>query len=205
MLFRSLWERDCGRRGHDLDAEHVSALVSAPRLDAPPSAWMAEAWYAAAHEGSVCDASSGAGARVIGAEASGPRVFVSKGKHASFLDRGQCKWGCGADTCGDDRVIVPARIVNIGERDAPLNGAVWTGSGRWPMREKFESDFDPELRAKLADAGHVIPLMQHRRAPLAPVLAGETAIDGLATASGSTTGALGTAIRAVGRFLRKPR
>src|SRR6478752_934804 len=101
-----LWSRDCGRLGHDLDAEHVSAIVSASRPDAPPSMWIAEAWYAAAHEGSACDASSGAQARVLGAEANGPRVFVSKGKHASYLDRGQCKWGCGGDECGDETVIV---------------------------------------------------------------------------------------------------
>lgn len=200
-----LWANDCGRLAHRLDAEHVSAIVSALRLDAPASTWIAEAWYAAAHEGSVCDASSAAHARVIGAEASGPRVFVSRGKHASYFDRGQCKWGCGGDECADDRVVIATRIINIGEIDAPLNGAIWARSDRWPMREKFQSDFDPALRARLeTETGHVIPLMQRWRGPLAPVLAGDTALDGLETAAGSAGGALATATRAVGRFLRKP-
>ena len=136
----------------------------------------------------------------------GPRVFVSRGKHASYFDRGQCKWGCGGDECGDDRVIVPSRIINIGEIDAPLNGATWTQSNRWPMREKLRSDFDPALRARLeTTTDHVIPLMQHRRGPQAPVLAGDTALDGLETAAASTIDAIAVATRAVGRFLRTPR
>ena len=68
-----LWSRDCGRLGHLLDAEHVSAIVSAPALDAPATAWVADLWYAAAHEGSACDASSGARATAIAATDSGPR------------------------------------------------------------------------------------------------------------------------------------
>ena len=205
LHFFHLWANDCGRLAHRLDAEHVSAIVSASRLDAPAFAWLAEAWYAAAHEGSVCDASSGAHARVIGAEASGPRVFVSRGKHASYFDRGQCKWGCGGDECGDDRAVIATRIINIGEIDAPLNGATWARSDRWPLREKFQSDFDPALRARLeAETDHVIPLMQHRRGPQAPVLAGETALDGLESAADTARTALASATRVVGRFVRKP-
>ena len=203
LHFFHLWSRDCGRLGHDLDAEHVSAIVSAPRLDAPASLWTAEVWYAAAHEGSACDASSGAAPRVIGAEARGPRVFVSRGKHASYFDRGQCKWGCGGDECGDDRVLAPASIVNIGEAGAPLNGALWIHSSRWPLAAKLTSDFDPALRARLDASDHVIPLMQHLRAPQAPVLAGDTALDGLGAAATHTGGALTTATRAVLRFFRR--
>ena len=206
LHFFHLWANDCGRAGHDLDAEHVSAIVSASRLDAPAFSWIAEAWYAAAHEDTVCDASSGAHARVIGAEAAGPRVFVSRGKHASYFDRGQCKWGCGGDECGDDRTIVPSRIINIGEIGAPLNGATWVHSKRWPMSGKLRSDFDPALRLRLeTKTTHVVPLMQHRRAPQAPLLAGDTALDGLETAAESTIDALAAATRGVGRFLRTPR
>jgi hypothetical protein len=205
LHFFHLWARDCGRRGHDLDVEHVSAIVSAPGLESPASAWLAEMWYAAAHEGSVCDASSGARASVVGATVSGPRVFVSRGKHASYLDRGQCKWGCGGDQCGDDRVVTPSRIINIGGRDAPLNGALWMHSDRWPMREKLGSDFDSALRARLDSIDdHVIPLMQHWRGPQAPVLAGDTALDGLEVAGESTKSALATAKRAAGKFFRMP-
>lgn len=203
LHFFHLWSRDCGRLGHALDAEHVSAVVSASRADAPASLWTADAWYAAAHEGSACDASSGTQARVIGAEANGPRVFVSKGKHASYFDRGQCKWGCGGDECGDDRVIVAPSVINIGERHAPLNGALWVHSSRWPLADKLSSDFDPLLRARLDEADHVLPLMQHLRGPQAPVLAGDTALDGVGTAATHTRGALASATRAVSRFLRR--
>jgi hypothetical protein len=206
LHFFHLWARDCGRLGHALDVEHVSAIVSAAGRDAPVARWHATAWYAAAHQGSACDASSGAPATVLGAVASGPRVFVSRGKHASYFDRGQCKWGCGGDQCGDGRAIRPARIINIGERGAPLNGASWVASARWPMASKLDSDFTPGVRARLEapDVDHVIPLMQHLRGPQAPVLAGDTAIDGLATAALTTRNALGTAKRAVSRFLRRP-
>jgi hypothetical protein len=46
-------------------------------------------------------------------------------------------------------------------------------------------------------------LMQRLRAPQAPVLAGDTAIDGLGTAATHTGGALSTATKAVGRFFRR--
>lgn len=205
LHFFHLWSRDCGRLGHDLDAEHVSAIVSAPRHDAPPSSWIADAWYAAAHEGSACDASSGAPARVISAEANGPRVFVSKGKHASYFDRGQCKWGCGGDECGDDRTIIPAVVINIGEFDAPMNGALWVHSSRWMMDQKMGSDFDPALRSRLDAnaADHVIPLMQSMRGPQAPLLAGDTALDGLGTAATHTRGAFASAKRFVSRLLKR--
>ena len=205
LHFYHLWSRDCGRLGHDLDAEHLSAIVSAPRPGAADRDWIADVWYAAAHEGSACDASSGALAGAIGAEQSGPHVFVSRGKHASYFDRGQCKWGCGGDQCGDDRAIRAAAVVNIGERNAPLNGALWVHSRRWNLAAKLASDFDPAVRAKLdASKGrHVVPLKQRWRGPQSPVLAGDTAIDGLEIAAQSTADALGTATRAVSKFLRR--
>jgi hypothetical protein len=201
LHFFHLWSRDCGRLGHDLDVEHVSALASAPRIDSDASQWRAEVWYAAAHENSACDASSGAQARAIAAETNGPRVFVSKGKHASYLDRGQCRWGCGGDECGDDRIIAPRTVINIGDAATPLNGASWLHSTRWPLLEKLSSDFDPELRARLDRSDRVVPLMQHRRGPQAPVLAGDTALDGVGTAATQTKGAFARARSAVARFL----
>lgn len=205
LHFYHLWERDCGRPAHALDVEHVSALVSARTVDAPPSEWIADAWYAAAHEDTLCDASSGAQARALGAEQSGPDVFVSRGKHASYFNSGQCKWGCGGDSCDGARVVSPVRIVNLGERDAPLNGAVWLQSSQWPLARKFQSDFDPSVRASLDQSGaaRIVALMMHRRATQAPVLAGDTALDGLATAAKSTGRALGTTRRAVTRFLSR--
>lgn len=96
-----LWANDCGRGGHPLDAEHVSALVESTSLSSAADQWTARLWYAAAHEDTICDASSGARASSLDAErGGGPRIFVSRGKHASYLTRGQCKWGCGVDACG---------------------------------------------------------------------------------------------------------
>jgi hypothetical protein len=200
-----LWSRDCGRLGHDLDAEHVSAIVSAADRGAAATDWIADAWYAAAHEGSACDASSGALAGALGAQAAGPRVFVSRGKHASYFDRGQCKWGCGGDECGDDRAISPRTVINIGEFNAAMNGALWVHSRRWPLAGKLSSDFDPARRASLegSHGDHIVSLMVHLRAPQAPVLAGDTAIDGLSSAAESTAGALSGATRAVAHFLRR--
>ena len=73
------------------------------------------------------------------------------------------------------------------------------------MAEKLASDFDPAVRASLdaSKGDHIISLMQHLRAPQSPVLAGDTAIDGLETAAESTGGALATARRAVARFFRR--
>lgn len=200
-----LWSRDCGRLGHDLDAEHVSAIVSAAAPNVPPGGWIADAWYAAAHEGSACDASSGALASALNAQTSGPRVFVSRGKHASYFDRGQCKWGCGGDECGDDATIAPRTVINIGELNAPLNGAQWVQSRQWPLARKLGSDFDPARRASLEGSGgaHIVSLTMHLRAAQAPVLAGDTAIDGVSAAVGSTAGAVSTATRAVTHLLRR--
>jgi hypothetical protein len=200
-----LWSRDCGRLGHDLDAEHVSAILSAVQSDSAADEWIADAWYAAAHEGSACDASSGAVASALGAERAGPHVFVSRGKHASYFDRGQCRWGCGGDECGDDRAIAPATVINIGEFDAPLNGAVWVHSRQWPLAGKLASDFDPGRRASLEGSrgDHIVSLKMHLRAPQAPVLAGDAAIDALWAAAESTASALTNATRAVAHFFRR--
>jgi hypothetical protein len=200
-----LWSRDCGRLGHDLDAEHVAAIVSADARDSAASEWTANEWYAAAHEGSACDASSGALAAALGAQQAGPHVFVSRGKHASYFDRGQCKWGCGGDECGDERAIAPGVVINIGEYGAPLNGALWVHSRRWPLAGKLASDFDPARRASLEGSGgdHIVSLMIHLRAPQAPLLAGDTAIDGMSTAAQSAASALTAATRSVARFLRR--
>ena len=58
LHYYHLWGRDCGRRGHRLDAEHVSVIVNAPSsVESPLADWIAKAWYAAAHENTVCDVS----------------------------------------------------------------------------------------------------------------------------------------------------
>jgi len=194
-----LWSKDCGRRGHELDVEHVSGLVRKERDE-----WVATFWYAAAHEKTVCEQSSGAHAATLGAEHRGPRVFVSLGKHASFFSQAQCRAGCGGDECGNSRLAVRA-VVNIGERGAPLNGAVWTGSNRWPLNEKLASDFAPDLRAKLDRAASTRKIVTMAAPPAgqAPVLAADAALEALIAARQSAGSALRTAGRSVSRFLQR--
>ena len=217
-----LWARDCGRGGHALDAEHVSALLeyrghqegrplpvpsAVEGRVAQPPAWTARLWYAAAHEDTLCDQSSGAHASALGAVSAGPRVYVSRGKHASYLNPGQCKWGCGGDACPRGQPLRVAALVNIGEPGAPLNGATWVASARWPLGAKLTSNFDPTTKARLdrSGAAHIISLMLHLRGPQAPVLAGDTAVDGLAHAGGAAGSALKKSVSAVARVLRLTR
>ena len=203
-----LWARDCGRPSHALDIEHVSALVHATRLDAPLEQWQAAYWYAAAHEGTVCDASSGAAAAVVRAERGGPYVYVSRGKHASYLNRGHCKWGCGSDQCDPGEPAPRVAVVNLGERDAPLNGATWLMSRRWALADKLGTDFDPALRARFdRDAPPaVLALYVGRRPVQAPILGGDTGLDALLEAGEAATlsldaaaAATATAVEATGR------
>jgi hypothetical protein len=196
-----LWARDCGRGGHDLDAEHVSALIE-PQAD---GTWAARLWYAAAHEDTICDQSSGARAATLGAVTAGARVYISRGKHASYLERGHCSRGCGGDACPLGQPIAVSALLNIGEPGAPLNGATWMASTRWPLGLKLQSDFAPDVRSRLdrVEAGRVISLTSHLRAPQAPVLAGDTALDGLVHAGYASTAALNSSRRAVSTALRK--
>ena len=78
-----LWGRDCGRPSHAWDVERVSVLLRAESVDAPAEAWRAVYWYAAAHEGTICDASSGAHAATLRAATGGPYVYVSRGTEYS--------------------------------------------------------------------------------------------------------------------------
>lgn len=190
-----LWSRDCGRPSHALDAEHVSTLVHAAALDAPVDAWRAEYWYAAAHEGTVCDASSGALAEALRAQDVGPYVYVSRGKHASYLLRGHCKWGCGGDVCDPGDPLPRAAVVNIGEPDRPLNGATWLRSRRWSLATRLGIDFDAALRARFdVDRPMTVQaLMVRLRAVQTPILGGDTGLDALVAAGDAAAAAVGAA------------
>src|SRR5512133_1892951 len=88
--FYHLWTRDCGARGHPLDAEHVSVLLAAPSLSAPASDWTARTWYAAAHQETLCDVSRFVSAGEVEAEHRGATVWISGGKHASYFSAEAC-------------------------------------------------------------------------------------------------------------------
>lgn len=211
-----LWERDCGPLSpHDLDVEHVSALVA---QDATGE-WRARYWYAAAHEDTLCDTSNAARAEAVGAVASGPDIWISRGKHASYLSRELCgQRGCGVDDCRD-MVPLPledARLTNIGERGTPLSGSTWMASRDWKLEEKLGSDFDPELVAQLEsseDPEKVLARVNgHWRATQFSLSIGGDALGALGQAGNhgggslveaeqQTESALGKTFRAVGRAL----
>jgi hypothetical protein len=170
-----LWDRDCGRNGHELDVEHVSVLVSPEQK--------ALYWYAAAHEKTVCEASSGARAADLGAESRGATVWVSRGKHASYLSPGNCRLGCGVDECKDAAVMPLASLINIGESNAPMNGADWIASPQWPLAEKMNSDFSDSVIEQIENHRRTGPTSINEPIPpfQALILSGDSALDGAVT------------------------
>lgn len=136
-----LWSKDCGPSGHALDAEHVSGL-----LRKTATGWEAAYWYAAAHEDTPCDAGRAGRASALDAVHRGPRVWISAGKHASFLSEKSCREGCKADQCQDSRTLMVEKLLSLDPE------AAWVRSRLWPLREKFASDFSDEYLAALHKA-----------------------------------------------------
>lgn len=175
-----LWAKDCGSLGHALDAEHVSALLSASENP------LALYWFAAAHQATVCELNSASSAAALGAEEHGPDVWISEGKHASFLTSSLCGKGCGADACKLTKRLERSRLVNIGEPGAPMNGAVWVNSPVWPMASKMTTDFDTaRLEALKASGGKLVRFQ--------PSPSTQAVISGFGAGPRYTAGALDTA------------
>ncbi|MBE0657246.1 MAG: hypothetical protein IH602_06120 [Bryobacteraceae bacterium] len=219
-----LWARDCGFGQHPFDVEHVAVLLEAePEMTGE---YKAKYWYSAAHEGTVCDAAHGARAADLAAETSGATVWVSHGKHASFLSNGTCnRLGCGGDRCQAVTAMPPGKLINVGEPGAPMNGAVWTSSRKWGLRAKMVSEFTPEVIARIesAEPREVIALHPALVPAKAFILGGNHTLTSIGTGgkhTGSalqtadkhtsnalgvsarkTGGALKTAFRSTGRFL----
>lgn len=187
-----LWSRDCGRRGHPLDVEHVAALVSADSLRAPVKDWRALYWYSSAHEDTVCDVSSGASAIKLDAEDRGPEVWISSGKHASYLSYDQCSGGCGADRCESMVSLLPLKLINIGEVDAPMNGALWVRSRKWSLPSKFVTDFDDAVLTRLMDSKTAGPvrLKPHLRRTQAVLSNSDSTANALESSGRHTGGAV---------------
>ena len=145
LHYYHLWRRDCGAIGHPLDAEHVSALVV--RDDSSNA--KALYWYAAAHENTLCDASQIARAVTVDGELHGPPVWISRGKHASFLSDAICAHGCGGDKCVAMQPLATTGIINLGERSNAMNGATWAASAQWPLAAKMSrNDFSDDRTAR---------------------------------------------------------
>jgi hypothetical protein len=200
-----LWGADCGRTGHALDAEHVSALVFAAHAEDPAESWKALYWYAAAHEDTSCDASHGARAADIGAELSGPAIWISAGKHASFLSPETCRGGCGGDNCNGAQALAPLKIVNLGEPGFPMNGALWSGSSKWSLKGKMQTDFPEEILVSIdsAEKAGIMPLNRSKATIKVAAHAGVSTANALSTADQKTDAALITSSDATGRALNK--
>jgi hypothetical protein len=132
-----LWSRDCGLFSHRLDAEHVTAIVTAKDLKQPAKKWKAVSWFASAHGDTLCDNSESMRAVALKAETRGPIVWISRGKHASYLDLERCSRGCRTDDCTDTSPMPVARVINLGEPHSPLNGSLFIHSRRWRFQDKL--------------------------------------------------------------------
>ncbi len=209
--YYTLWDKDCGRVRHPLDAEHVSVIVS---NDSKAS--KALYWYAGAHEKTACDISSGARAEAVSAQEHGPRVWSSAGKHALYLRKAMCRHGCGADSC-ENAIELPNRepIINIGELSFPANGSLWVDSPEWMLADKMGSDFPPDITARLdATSGETVLTLRGNSSIRGTIQGSDAVLGGAATgaqhtgaaldtANDHTSSSLGKATRATGRSLRK--
>ena len=145
-----LWRKDCGGHGHALDTEHVAVLVRASDTHLAAASWKALYWYAAAHENTVCDVSQIARAATLHAEDIGAKVWISPGKHASYLNGILCQRGCGADQCKNMVALRRTEPINLGEPGHPMNGSLFISSSEWPLIAKMSaSDFPGAPLARL--------------------------------------------------------
>jgi hypothetical protein len=205
-----LWRIDCGRHGHPLDPEHVSVLVRASGPDLRVATWKALYWYAAAHENTVCDVSQIARASTLHAEDAGPSIWISPGKHASYLNQPLCQSGCGADRCERMTPLAPAKFVNLGEPGHPMNGSLFIASAAWPLAAKMtETNFPSPVLArlnKLPDSQ--IAWFNEGKHPSQGVIAISSkteshAVAGLSTAAKAADGSISVANGSTGNALQK--
>jgi hypothetical protein len=177
-----LWRRDCGAHGHSLDTEHVSVLVRASNSHLANATWKALYWYSAAHENTVCDVSQIARASTLHAEDHGAEVWISPGKHASYLNEMLCQGGCGADKCTNMVALAPGKLINLGEVGQPMNGSLFISSTAWPLAGKMANTNFP--------AGPVARLNQLPNSDIAWFNAGGHPAQGVIAVSSSTEQAI---------------
>jgi hypothetical protein len=212
-----LWANDCGFGTHPLDVEQVAVLIAPPDPDSPAGEYVAKYWFGTGHQGTVCDASHGARAADLAAESSGPSIWVSRGKHASFLSHDTCgRLGCGGDTCGIMTAMAPGKLINIGEAGAPLNGANWIASKKWSLSTKLDTEFTPDVLARLdsAEPREIVFIHPELIPAKAFILGGNHTLSAvgtggkhtgsaLKTADKHTSNALDTSARKTGSALKK--
>ena len=190
LHYYHLWRRDCGEMGHRLDAEHVSVLLT---LGPTISDAKALYWYSAAHEDTLCDASQMAAAETLDAEKHGAKVWISEGKHASFLAEILCSHGCGGDRCQTMEPLTTRQIINLGELNMPMNEIGWLRSSDWPLSTKLQrSDFTEARvsRIQRSSATELLWANPAKRPAQAAILGANTGIGGAALGARSTDTAL---------------
>ena len=212
LHYYHLWRKDCGELGHALDAEHVSSLV---HLGRDHGAAKALYWYAAAHEDTMCDASHLARAATISAEDHGATVWISPGKHASFLSEVLCSYGCGGDHCEHMEPLKVRAVVNVGEFGMSMHNIAWLQAPGWPLQDKLRrSDFSESrlLRVSKLPQTNVVWANPSKRPAQATILGTNAGMGGVATgaratdtalviADGNTSSALGVAADRTGNAL----
>lgn len=204
--YYDLWRRDCGPHGHPLDTEHVAVLVQASSPDLSTAKWNALYWFASAHQNTVCDVSQIARASTLDAQKHGATIWVSAGKHASFLNQALCRHGCGSDFCEDMKPMVIRKIVNLGEVGKPMNGSIWIASPQWPLAEKMSrTDFPPAPIARLNTLPTTdIAWFNPGRHPAQGIIAvSSTTADALGTSEGNTVDAISVAGDSTGNALQR--
>ena len=204
--FYHLWKQDCGAHRHPLDAEHVSVLVRAAGADLSSAHWKAIYWYASAHENTVCDVSQIARASTLHAEDHGAQVWISAGKHASYLNETLCQRGCGADRCDSTTELPPAALINLGEPGHSMDGSLFIASSLWPLAEKMSvTNFPPEPIARLNQLPDTdIAWFHPGRHPAQGVIAISSSTAGsLATSGQHTDTAISLAQDSTGNALQK--
>jgi hypothetical protein len=184
LHYYHLWKRDCGSHRHPLDAEHVSVLVRTSGLNLSTTRWRALYWYAAAHEDTVCDVSQITRAATLKAEDHGATVWISHGKHASFLNQSRCNRGCGNDRCEEMKPLAVKQIVTLGEVAEPMNGSLWSSSPSWPLAVKMSGSDFPALTLERLET---LPPTD-----IALFNSGRHPAQGIIAISNSTAGVLGT-------------
>lgn len=204
LHYYHLWKADCGRHGHPLDTEHVAVLVQASGAALSSARWKAVYWYAAAHENTVCDVSQIARASTLHAEDRGVKVWISPGKHASYLNSALCQKGCGADRCVRMARLIPAKVINLGEPGFPMNGSVFITSKAWPLESKMSiSNFPAAAIARVNELPDTdIAWFNPGRHPVQGIIATSSTTErSLAISAAETTAAMDGASSSTGNAL----
>jgi hypothetical protein len=132
-------------------------------------------------------------ASTLHAESDGAKVWISPGKHASYLNETLCQRGCGADRCEQMTAMPVGKLINLGEPGHPMNGSAFIYSTLWPLATKMASTNFPEkpiTRLKqLPDTD--IAWLNSGRHPAQQIISISSSTEGaLAQSEHNTTGAI---------------